>query len=131
MWVATAGLESTPLGSVAKESTLSYNFIITAIWCVQVVLQEWVKGCICNSKDYFLHMEAATAIYFLVYSSISVYQWNYINENIKVVILYVAFNMCFYIFMIGRNIRKYMQRRQYSSVNQPQGEEATEGLLAA
>ena len=117
-WVATAGLENTSVGNFAKETALGYNFVITAIWCTQVVLQEWVKGWFFQSKDFLLHGEALLAIYFLFYSAYSCYEWNFRGQSIKIVALEVLFNTCFYLFMIGRNVRKLMQRRQYTSVQQ-------------
>ena len=122
LWISLAGLDkTTPLGQyLAKESSLAYNLLITVIWCVQVFLQEWVKCTDADtqqwrfSRDWFLHGEALMSAYFLVTSAYACYEWSLNGIKLRLIVLEVVFNALFYLFLIGRNVRKYYQRKNYT-----------------
>mmetsp|Transcript_11124 Transcript_11124/g.25765 ORF Transcript_11124/g.25765 Transcript_11124/m.25765 type:complete len:198 (+) Transcript_11124:153-746(+) len=126
-FIAVLGLKETKAGIWAEKSALGYNFIITAIWCAQAVLQEWAIGIGAghyyeNFSSISLHLEALLAIYFLFYSFWHIWKRQWKDETIHELIIELIFNTIFYFWMVGRDVYKIWKRRQFTKVDQEEAD---------
>ena len=83
-----------------KESYLWYDFITTAIWCLEAFLREWSSRTSHRRYIWMIRIELVLALYFVICSAISLYKFSFRTHKAEGDLINVVINAIAYAYMV-------------------------------
>lgn len=97
-----------------KQSSLWFNFTVTAVWCTKAGLNLWETET--RTVAWTQKVELAIAAYLVIESTILLIQWKYKKEHISRVGLNAAVNFIVYGVALIKGIRAQRKQNEYDVI---------------
>lgn len=104
-----------PAGKMfVKQSSLWFNFTVTAVWCTKAGLNLWETEV--RPVAWAQKVELAIAAYLVIESTILLIQWKYKKEHISRVGLNAAINFIVYGAALIKEFRAQRKQNEYDTI---------------